>query len=117
MAEKWRHVGDLMHEINKDNSEVFNDNVTYHYFRRFKKELPFNFDKYVNDLKKVKKTKFIKRSDVLKEIFLSFSTEVKEDVVNYYLYKFHQHKVSRRRLLDLEKYLDDNREDLFKEDN
>ncbi len=117
MIEKWGHVRDLMHEINKNNYEVFNDNVIYHYFRRFKKELPFNFDKYVNELKKTKKTKFIKRSDVLKEIFLSFPTEVKEDIVNYYLYKFHQHKVSKRSLLDLEKYLDENREDLFGKDS
>jgi hypothetical protein len=116
MNEKWGKVRDMMGEINKSNYEAFNDNIIYHYFRRFKKDLPFNFEKHVSDLKKSKKTTFVKREDILKEIFLSFSIETKEDIINYYLYKFHQHKVSKRRLLALEKYLDENREDLFKKD-
>jgi hypothetical protein len=114
MTEKWGHVIELMHEINKDNSEVFNDNIVYHYFRRFKKELPFNFELYISELKKEKHTAYLKRGDILKQIFASFSVETKEDILNYYLYKFHQHKVSKRKLLDLENYLDNNREELFK---
>ena len=115
MTEKWEKVIDLMSEINKNNFESFNDNIVYHYFRRFKKDLPFNFERCVDNVKKEKGTKFLKRTDVLREIFMNFPLETKEDVVNYYLYKFHQHKVSKSRILKLEEFLDNNRKELFGE--
>ena len=114
MTEKWECVIDLLYEINKNNFETFNDNILYHYFRRFNKVLPFNFEKHIEDVKKEKKTNFLKRSDVLRNIFSEFSIETKEDILNYYIYKFHQHKVSKRRILKLEEFLDNNREELFK---
>ena len=113
MTEKWEKVMGLIHEINKNNFEGFNDNIVYHYFRRFKKELPFNFEKHIENMKREKKTKFLKRSDILREIFSDFSLTTKEDVINDLLYKFHQHKASKRRILKLEVFLDNNRDELF----
>jgi hypothetical protein len=104
----------MMHEINKTNSEMFNDTILYHYFRRFKKELPFSFDKYLKEEKKRRGEHFLQRGKALKEMFMSFPVEIKEEIVNYYVYKFHQHKVSRRSLYELEDYLDNNKEELFK---
>ena len=43
MTEKWKELIDLICEINRNNFEVFNANIVYHYFRRFQKDLPFNF--------------------------------------------------------------------------
>ena len=73
MTEKWKKLIDLICEINKNNFEVFNDNIVYHYFRRFKKDLPFNFEKHIENMKKKKKVDFLRRTDVLWEIFSGFS--------------------------------------------
>lgn len=113
MTEKWEEVLKLVSEINKNNFEDFNDNIVYHYFRRFKKELPFNFERHLSNIKKKKQTKFLKREEVLREIFSDFSLEKREDIVNYFLYKFHKHKASKKRILKLEEFLDMNREELF----
>lgn len=114
MTEKWEKVMELVSEINKNNFEDFNDNIVYHYFRRFKKELPFSFERHLANMKKEKNTKFLKRSDVLREIFSDFSLDTKEDVINYFLFKFHKYKASKKRILKLEEFLDNNREELFK---
>jgi len=113
MTEKWEKVMELVSEINKNNFEDFNDNIVYHYFRRFKKELPFNFEKHLENMKKEKNTNFLKRSDVLTGIFSDLPLEIKEDIVNYFLYKFHKCKASKKRVLKLEEFLDNNREELF----
>ena len=113
MTEKWEKVMELVSEINKNNFEDFNDNIVYHYFRRFKKELPFSFERHLANMKKEKNTKFLKRSDVLREIFSDFSLGTREDIVNYFLYKFHKCKASKKRILKLEEFLDNNRKDLF----
>ncbi len=113
MTEKWEKVMELVSEINKNNFEDFNDNIVYHYFRRFKKELPFSFERHLGNMKREKNTNFLKRSDVLREIFSDFSLEKKEDVINYFLYKFHKYKVSKKRILKLEEFLDNNRDELF----
>ncbi|MEI6856463.1 hypothetical protein [Psychrilyobacter sp.] len=117
MTEKWEEVMELVSEINKNNFEDFNANIVYHYFRRFKKELPFNFEKHLENVKREKKTNFLKRSDVLRGIFLDFPLEIKEDIINDFLYKFHRHKASKRRILKLEEFLDNNRNDLFGDEN
>jgi len=114
MTEKWEKVLELVSEINKNNFEDFNDNIVYHYFRRFKKELPFSFEKHLANVKKQKNTSFLKRTDVLREIFSDFSLDTREDIVNYFLYKFHKCKVSKKRILKLEEFLERNREELFK---
>lgn len=114
MTEKWKKLIDLICEINKNNFEVFNANIIYHYFRRFKKDLPFNFEKYIENVKKEKKVKFLRRTDVLWEIFSEFSLEIKEEIINYLLYKFHQHNASKKRILELEEFLDRNRDELFR---
>ncbi|MCS5420215.1 MULTISPECIES: hypothetical protein [Psychrilyobacter] len=115
MTEKWEKVIDLVQEINKNNFEDFNDNIVYHYFRRFQKELPFSFERHLTNIKKEKNLKFLKRSDVLRGIFSDFSLSTREDVVNDFLYKFHKHNASKRRILKLEEFLDNNRDELFGE--
>jgi len=113
MTEKWEKVMELVSEINKNNFEDFNDNIVYHYFRRFKKELPFSFEKHLANTKREKNTNFLKRTDVLRGIFSDFSLEIREDIINDFLYKFYKCKASKKRILTLEEFLDNNRDELF----
>lgn len=98
-----------MRDLCTEHTTDFNEDSTYCIMRRYNPELPFSFDKYVKVYKKERGLSFIERRVVLDDIFLNLETEKKFSFINFILYYFHKRKLNRKKVLDFEKYLDDNK--------
>ncbi len=106
----WVKIGDMVEGLIQDDPVDFNEEATYHLLRRYKPELPFSFDKYINDYKNELGVDFIKRREALKKIIMEeFDADTKIEFISYVLYYFHKRKLNRKKLRELENYLDENR--------
>ncbi len=105
----WVEVLKKLQNLFAEDVIDFNEDATYCIMRRYNPELPFSFEKYIKLYKKEKNLKFVERRKILGNIFIEFDVEKRLELINFVLYYFHKRKLNRRKLRELEDYLDFNR--------
>lgn len=105
----WVEIGEKIQNLFAEDTVDFNEESTYCLMRRYNPELPFSFERYIRLYKEDKGLKFVERREILGSIFMDLDVEKRLEMVNFILYYFHKRKINRRRVNELEDYLDLNR--------
>lgn len=105
----WVEIGEKMKHLFTEDIIDFNEESTYCIMRRYNPELPFSFEKYIKMYKEEKGVSFVERRTILGDVFMNLEVEKRLELINFILYYFHKRKLNKRKVADLEKYLDDNR--------
>ena len=107
--ENWLEVKEKLHGLFKEATVDFNEESTYCLMRRYKPELPFSFERYIKMYKEERNLNFVERRTILGDIFMALEEEKKMELINFILYSFHKRRVNKRKVIELEEYLDNNR--------
>lgn len=106
----WKKIREMLEDVVDDEALQFNVESLYHLLRRFRPDLPFNFNKYIAECKECDGVEFIERQEVVHRIFKNELDEGKKlKFVSYLLHHFHKHQLNPKKLHKLENYLDENR--------
>jgi len=105
----WVEVMEKMQTLFVEDTVDFNEESTYCLMRRYNPELPFSFERYIKLYKSDKGVKFAERKQILNDVFMDLDVDKRLELVNFILYYFHKRKLNRRRVNELEDYLDLNR--------
>lgn len=105
----WVEVMEKMQKLFIEDTVDFNEESTYCLMRRYNPELPFSFERYIKLYKDDKGVRFVERKQILHDVFMDLDVDKRLELVNFILYYFHKRKLNRRRVNELEDYLDLNR--------
>jgi|GEM_PF-2688273 len=105
----WLEIGERIQNLFTEDTLDFNEEATYCLMRRYNPELPFSFERYIKMYKNERNLKFIERRTILGDIFMEMDVDKRLELINFILYYFHKRKLNRRRVMELEDYLDANR--------
>lgn len=105
----WPKISEMICDLYTEDSSSFSEESQYCLLRRYNPELPFSFERYLKLYKEEYKLKFVERSRVLQDIFMELAEDTRLDIINYVLYYFHKRRLNKRKLIELENYLDENR--------
>ena len=106
----WEKIESMLEKLIEDEAMKFNEESLYHLLRRYKPQLPFNFNKYITECKECLGVDFIQRRVVIYEILRDeFDEDLKVEFLSYLLYHFHKMKLHLKNLHELENYLDKNK--------
>lgn len=105
----WVEIIEKLQKVFEEDTVDFNEETTYSLLRRYNTRLPFSFNRCIKIYKEENGLTFVERRVVLREIFMNLNDEKRLDLINHMLYYFHKRRLNRKKLNDLEEYLDSHR--------